>query len=210
MWIIVVSITIFLFWVGEKGKTLKLGTLDDASFAQDVNTFAQIAGILVAATMIVVTNRRNARQADETSRTQIYQALELESIALFRFESGNTAVARAVWESDAMPSGDGAIDAYQVKEYICQGTRTIYISGQVSIDEGGTLVGAGDLAAQTTQAMHNVGLAFAHRRRQLRRSREDHHICGELCPRAARRDRQSASVFFPERQTAGKHPRRCH
>jgi hypothetical protein len=57
MWIIVVSITIFLFWVGEKGKTLKLGTLDDASFAQDVNTFAQIAGILVAATMIVVTNR---------------------------------------------------------------------------------------------------------------------------------------------------------
>jgi hypothetical protein len=108
MWIIVVSITIFLFWVGEKGETLKLGTLDDASFAQYVNTFAQIAGILVAATMIVVTNRRNARQADEASRTQIYQALELESIALFRFESGNTAVARVVWESDGMPSGHGA------------------------------------------------------------------------------------------------------
>src|SRR5437879_6470763 len=41
------------------------------------------------------------------------------------------------------------------------GTRTIYTAGQVSIDERGTLVGAGDLAAQTTQVMRNVGLALA-------------------------------------------------
>jgi enamine deaminase RidA (YjgF/YER057c/UK114 family) len=41
------------------------------------------------------------------------------------------------------------------------GARTIYISGQVSIDEAGTLVGSGDLAAQTTQTMRNVGLALA-------------------------------------------------
>jgi enamine deaminase RidA (YjgF/YER057c/UK114 family) len=40
------------------------------------------------------------------------------------------------------------------------GTKTIYVSGQVSIDEDGALVGAGDLAAQTTQAMRNVGLAL--------------------------------------------------
>jgi enamine deaminase RidA (YjgF/YER057c/UK114 family) len=44
---------------------------------------------------------------------------------------------------------------------VASGTRTIYISGQVSIDEGGALVGAGDLAAQTEQAMRNVGLALA-------------------------------------------------
>jgi enamine deaminase RidA (YjgF/YER057c/UK114 family) len=44
---------------------------------------------------------------------------------------------------------------------VASGTRTIYISGQVSIDEGGALVGAGDLAAQTVQAMRNVGLALA-------------------------------------------------
>ena len=31
----------------------------------------------------------------------------------------------------------------------------------MSIDENGALVGAGDLAAQTTQAMRNVGLALA-------------------------------------------------
>jgi enamine deaminase RidA (YjgF/YER057c/UK114 family) len=41
------------------------------------------------------------------------------------------------------------------------GTRTVYTAGQVSIDEGGTLIGAGDLAAQTAQAMRNVGLALA-------------------------------------------------
>ncbi len=41
------------------------------------------------------------------------------------------------------------------------GTRTIYTAGQVAIDERGALVGAGDLAAQTAQAMRNVGLALA-------------------------------------------------
>ena len=41
------------------------------------------------------------------------------------------------------------------------GTRTIYTAGQVSIDERGTLVGPGDLGAQTTQVMRNVGLALA-------------------------------------------------
>ena len=41
------------------------------------------------------------------------------------------------------------------------GTRTIYVSGQVPIDETGALVGGDDLAAQTTQALRNVGLALA-------------------------------------------------
>lgn len=44
---------------------------------------------------------------------------------------------------------------------IASGTRTIYTAGQVSIDENGALVGAGDLAAQTAQAMRNLGLALA-------------------------------------------------
>ena len=43
---------------------------------------------------------------------------------------------------------------------IASGPRTIYIAGQVSIDEHGRLVGAGDLAAQTSQVMRNVGLAL--------------------------------------------------
>ena len=44
---------------------------------------------------------------------------------------------------------------------VAVGTRTIYTAGQVSIDERGALVGAADLAAQTAQAMRNVGLALS-------------------------------------------------
>jgi enamine deaminase RidA (YjgF/YER057c/UK114 family) len=44
---------------------------------------------------------------------------------------------------------------------VTTGDRTIYTSGQVSIDEHGELVGAGDLAAQTAQAMKNLGIALA-------------------------------------------------
>ncbi|WP_316207307.1 RidA family protein [Bradyrhizobium sp. SZCCHNR3118] len=43
---------------------------------------------------------------------------------------------------------------------VASGSRTIYTAGQVSIDEDGALVGAGDLAEQTAQAMRNVGLAL--------------------------------------------------
>lgn len=39
--------------------------------------------------------------------------------------------------------------------------KTIHISGQVSIDSQGQLVGRGDMKAQTEQAFHNVGLALA-------------------------------------------------
>src|SRR3978361_1178455 len=44
---------------------------------------------------------------------------------------------------------------------VATGKRTIYTAGQVSIDERGELIGPGDLAAQTAQAMRNVGLALA-------------------------------------------------
>jgi enamine deaminase RidA (YjgF/YER057c/UK114 family) len=41
------------------------------------------------------------------------------------------------------------------------GKRTVYVAGQISVDEHGKVVGAGDLAAQTTQVMKNLGLALA-------------------------------------------------
>ncbi|HUB16067.1 MAG TPA: RidA family protein [Acetobacteraceae bacterium] len=44
---------------------------------------------------------------------------------------------------------------------VATGKRMVYTAGQVSIDERGELVGGGDLAAQTAQAMRNVGLALA-------------------------------------------------
>jgi enamine deaminase RidA (YjgF/YER057c/UK114 family) len=60
------------------------------------------------------------------------------------------------------PRADGLLHNHGFSQVvIASGTRTIYTAGQVSIDEHGTLVGAGDLAVQTVQAMRNVGLALA-------------------------------------------------
>jgi enamine deaminase RidA (YjgF/YER057c/UK114 family) len=42
-----------------------------------------------------------------------------------------------------------------------EGGKTIYISGQVSVNERGEVVGRGDLKAQTRQAFENVRLALA-------------------------------------------------
>lgn len=41
------------------------------------------------------------------------------------------------------------------------GGKTVYISGQVGIDERGTLIGPGDLRAQTDQAFRNIATALA-------------------------------------------------
>lgn len=44
---------------------------------------------------------------------------------------------------------------------VASGTHTIYTAGLVSTDAHGALVGGDDLAAQTAQAMRNVGLTLA-------------------------------------------------
>ncbi|MGI8798167.1 MAG: RidA family protein [Pseudonocardia sp.] len=43
---------------------------------------------------------------------------------------------------------------------IATGTRTVYLAGQVGQDADGAVVGVGDLAAQTEQALVNVSIAL--------------------------------------------------
>ena len=60
------------------------------------------------------------------------------------------------------PRPEGLLDNPAFSQVVsATGTRTVYTAGQVSIDERGSVIGAGDLAAQTAQAMRNVGLALA-------------------------------------------------
>jgi enamine deaminase RidA (YjgF/YER057c/UK114 family) len=40
------------------------------------------------------------------------------------------------------------------------GSRTIFVAGQVALDPDGSLVGEGDIAAQTRQVYENLGLAL--------------------------------------------------
>jgi enamine deaminase RidA (YjgF/YER057c/UK114 family) len=44
---------------------------------------------------------------------------------------------------------------------VAQGTKTVYVSGQVALDAAGNLVGPGDLAAQARQAFRNLVAALA-------------------------------------------------
>ncbi len=44
---------------------------------------------------------------------------------------------------------------------VATGTRTVFVAGQVAQDVDGNVVGAGDLAAQTEQALVNVSIALA-------------------------------------------------
>jgi enamine deaminase RidA (YjgF/YER057c/UK114 family) len=44
---------------------------------------------------------------------------------------------------------------------VATGARTIYLAGQVAMDETGAVVGVGDVGAQTAQALRNIGRALA-------------------------------------------------
>ncbi|MBX9246296.1 RidA family protein [Actinotalea ferrariae] len=58
------------------------------------------------------------------------------------------------------PAGIPAPEAYWQMS-VTQGSRAVYLSGQVARTAEGEPVGAGDLAAQTEQAYLNVGAALA-------------------------------------------------
>lgn len=130
---LVTFIALFLlWWGGERFKFEDEFRIDSAVMAQFVNNLLQIIGIIIAAAMIVVTNRMNAQQANETSRQQIYQTLELQSIELFRYETTNPELFALLWHPEKVTaSGDETpatpeqerqhnIRIYQLRQYVCQ------------------------------------------------------------------------------------------
>ncbi|ABF44814.1 RidA family protein [Deinococcus geothermalis] len=42
-----------------------------------------------------------------------------------------------------------------------RGGRTVYVSGQIAVDEQGAVIGAGDFTTQARQVFQNIGLALA-------------------------------------------------
>ncbi len=126
LWILVCLLIVLVVWIDRHEGKFQIGTVDASALSQYVNTFAQVAGILVAATMVILTNRHNAIQADETARDEIYQRLEIQSIELFRFETDHPELVARLWhpeEVDALPDDDKmppAVRSYQMMQYICQ------------------------------------------------------------------------------------------
>ena len=58
------------------------------------------------------------------------------------------------------PSGLVVSPAFSHVAVIPPGATTIYIGGQNAVDESGALVGAGDVAAQSTRALANAKVAL--------------------------------------------------
>lgn len=57
---------------------------------------------------------------------------------------------------DTMPPVNGYTQVVEVRN-----GRTIYVSGQVAVNQKGEVVGLGDLAAQTRQIFENIKVALA-------------------------------------------------
>lgn len=124
--ILVALLQAFLLWLNKNGTQFQIDTVGDNSFfSQYATSFAQISGIIVAATMVVVTNRRSSLRADHNSRQQIYQTLELELLRLFQFECDHPELVARLW-FPTLSSFGRAINVpqevrnYELKQYICQ------------------------------------------------------------------------------------------
>lgn len=126
-WLLTTSLLLLLWYIGDN-VAFRIGTIDGQSFSQYVNTFSQVAGIIIAATMVIVSNRHNAKEGDETAQRKIYQTLELESIRLFQFECDRPDLIKLLWYppaeapriESAQSGADFDVGEFRVKQYICQ------------------------------------------------------------------------------------------
>jgi hypothetical protein len=88
----------------------------------DYSTITTIFGIIPAALSVALSSSIATVTERKSARQETYQRLEFESIALFRFEIDNTALARITWD-DSEPYekvNDDSNLHYQVLQHICQ------------------------------------------------------------------------------------------
>ncbi|MDK9707191.1 MAG: hypothetical protein OEL83_09080 [Desulforhopalus sp.] len=88
----------------------------------DLQSIANVVGIASAALALVISNRLASENELESSRNQIYQQLEFQSIQQFRFEIDHVDLARIIWEDSESYAELKKDDdrSYQVLQLICQ------------------------------------------------------------------------------------------
>lgn len=113
--LVVLSIAV-VFVVGIFAIQLHLGIHIEATF------YSQILGFSIAGLVLSVTIAWQAQSAREATRREIYQRLELEAIALFRFDIANTKLAAYIWSDVRLPNKDKFTDDLKIRllQYICQ------------------------------------------------------------------------------------------
>lgn len=80
----------------------------------------QMVSLVVAALMILFQVVDQQERTLITSRQEIYQRLELESISLFRFDIQNPDLAAYLWEDSAAPSRLDATWSTRLQQYVAQ------------------------------------------------------------------------------------------
>lgn len=108
-------------------RSVALGARFDPELVNDfVAPLAQTAGIIIAATMVILTNRFTADQAKRSAGHAIYQQLEFASIELFRFEADHPELVQSLWFDHPAaltkknPTVADKMTAYRLEQYACQ------------------------------------------------------------------------------------------
>lgn len=118
---IILIIVAFIYVGARHGELASIMGLND-QVQLDLQSIANVLGIVSAALAVVISNRLSSTKELESSRNQIYQHLEFESIQLFRFEIDHIELARIVWDDsksyDELIKDDD--QKYQVLQLICQ------------------------------------------------------------------------------------------
>jgi hypothetical protein len=108
---------LIVMWLARDHLTLNIGT------PLSINVVAQIASVAVAAVSILFAYVMRSEEANRTAKQGIYQALELRSIDLFRFEADHPNLVHALWFKPHAPvpeTEEERVQKYMLKEYICQ------------------------------------------------------------------------------------------
>ena len=122
--IFVVALLSIISWGVWRSTVLGAG-FDHELLLQFVAPLAQTAGIIIAATMVILTNRFTADQARRSAGQAIYQQLEFASVELFRFEVDHPDLVEALWFRDPAPTKKtptvaDKIAAYRLEQYASQ------------------------------------------------------------------------------------------
>jgi hypothetical protein len=81
--------------------------------------------------------------------------------------------------------------------------KLIFVSGQVSLNKQGEVVGKGDLRAQATQVFENLKNSPCHGWRDFRGRSEDEYLCRQLQAHRCGDDKRGEGQILRQRESAG-------
>lgn len=106
---------VFLVYSGDRVSIPK-------PFTVTYDLMIKVAGVVVSAAGIAFAYVMKASEAQQDQRRKLYQALEVQSIGLFRFEADHPELVEGLWLGRSVPPEGMEKRAYDylVRQYVCQ------------------------------------------------------------------------------------------